>query len=207
MAQPEQWQPPQDKATGESRGRRWAAPPPPLRASTLPGAVATATAVAAQTAPMAGAARAAPPTSVAPTTVVVEAHAALADGAAPTAPQAVAVAPAHPVPLASAAAPAGDAAPLFLLFLLFLFPPLLLLLLVLPLLCFLNRMEPNGPWRPSLDLRGLNPLVHDTSASRARAVPGLITNSDGVTHSPRLGRLGGSLLTLGARRLTLSRGR
>ena len=83
---------------------------------------------------------------------------------------------------------------------LFLLPPLLLLLLVLPLLRFLDRMEPNGPWCPSLDLRGLDPLVRDMSASRIRTAPGLITNSDGVAHSPRLGRLGGSLLTLEVRR-------
>jgi predicted membrane metal-binding protein len=95
---------------------------------------------------------------------------------------------------------------LFLLFLILLFPPLLSLLLVLPLLPFLNGMEPNGPWCLSLDLRALYPLVRDMSICRAWAILGLITNSDGVAHSPQLGWLGGSLLTLGARRLALSGG-
>jgi hypothetical protein len=44
------------------------------------------------------------------------------------------------------------------------------------------------------------------SADGARAIPRLITYSDGVTHPSRLGWLGGSLLTIGTRRLDLSSG-
>ena len=90
-----------------------------------------------------------------------------------------------------------------LLSLLFSPPPLLLDLFIL----LLDGLEPDGPWCPSLDLRGPDPLAHNTNACRARAVLGLIPNSDGVAHSPRLGRLGGSLLTMGTRHLALSRGR
>ena len=92
----------------------------------------------------------------------------------------------------------------FFFFLPLLFPPPSLLLILLLLL--LDRVEPNGPQCPSLGLGSLNPLVRDMSACRAWAFPGLITNSDGVAHSPQLGWLGGSLLTLGARRLALSGG-
>ena len=68
------------------------------------------------------------------------------------------------------------------------FPPLLL---VIPLL-LLDGVEPNGPWNPSL-----NPLIRGTR---------LIANSDGVAHSPLLGRLRGSLLTMRTRRLAPSGG-
>ena len=73
------------------------------------------------------------------------------------------------------------------------FPPLLL---VIPLL-LLDGVESNGPWNPSLNLRGLNPLIRGTR---------LIANSDGVAHSPLLGRLRGSLLTMRTRRLAPSGG-
>jgi hypothetical protein len=92
----------------------------------------------------------------------------------------------------------------FFFFLPLLFPPPSLLLILLLLL--LDRVEPNGPQCPSLGLGSLNPLVRDMSACRAWAFPGLITNSDGVAHSPQFGRLGGSLPTSGTRHLTLSRG-
>ena len=83
---------------------------------------------------------------------------------------------------------------LLLLLLLFLFlPPLFLLILLLFLL--LDDMEPSGQQRPPLDLRGLDPLD-----------PRFITNSDWVALSPQIRRLGGSLLTLGARRFALARG-
>jgi len=92
----------------------------------------------------------------------------------------------------------------------FLLSPLLrqtLLLLVLLLLLFVNGMEPNGPWRPPHNLGGLDALVRDAIARQTWAVPGFITNSDWVALSPQLGRLGGSLLTFGASRFTLTRGR
>ena len=57
-------------------------------------------------------------------------------------------------------------------------PPLLLLVL---LLLLLDGVEPDGPWSPTLDFRRLGPLVRDMSAGGARAVPRLITYSDGVT--------------------------
>ena len=53
----------------------------------------------------------------------------------------------------------------------FFFP---LFLVVLPLL-LLDGVEPDGPWRPSLNLRGLDPLIHGTK---------LVADSDGVAHSP-----------------------
>jgi hypothetical protein len=68
----------------------------------------------------------------------------------------------------------------------FFFPPLLLVLL-LPLL---DRVKPDGPLRLSLNLRGLNPLVRGVIVYRARAVIRLITDSDGVSHSPDLGGSG-----------------
>jgi len=93
----------------------------------------------------------------------------------------------------------------FLLLLLFLFlPPLVLLIL---LLLLLNDTELSGPRRPPLDLRGLDPLVCGTIVRRTWAILGFITNSDWVALSPQLGRLRGSLLTFGARRFALTRGR
>ena len=87
------------------------------------------------------------------------------------------------------------------LLLLFLFLLLsLLVLFLLPLLLhgllllLLDGTEPSGPRCPPLDSRDLGPFVYDAVAHRRRAIPRFITNSDWVAHSPKLGRLGGSLL-------------
>ena len=69
--------------------------------------------------------------------------------------------------------------PLQAQFFFFFFPLLLLILLLL-----LDRVKPDGPRRPSRSLRGLDPLVRGVSICRARAITRLISDSDGVAHSP-----------------------
>jgi len=86
-------------------------------------------------------------------------------------------------------------------FFFFFFPPLFLILLP-PLL---DGVMPEGPWCSFLNVGGLDLLVRGASVCRVRTTTRPITDSDGVTHSPKLGWLGGSLLALGARRLDPSR--
>ena len=72
---------------------------------------------------------------------------------------------------------------------LFLFPPLL------------DGVTPDRPRHPFPSKRGLDFLVRSASVLRKHIAIGPVTDGDGVTHIPRLGRLGGSPLALGTRRL------
>jgi hypothetical protein len=45
-------------------------------------------------------------------------------------------------------------------------------------------VEPDGPWHPFPNKRGLDPLVHSASVLRKRIATGLVANGDGVTHAP-----------------------
>lgn len=180
VGQPGMMVAPQDEDTWESRGRKLAAPPSPPRASALPRAAAAAV-VAAHVAPVVAAAGAVPLTIAAAAIAVVAAPAAHAASAAPVVP---------------------------LTMLLFLFPPPpLLLLLILPLLLLLDGMKPNGPRHPPLETGSLGPLVRGMIACRVRTAPRFITNSDRVALTSRLGQLGGSIPTLGARCFISARGR
>jgi hypothetical protein len=62
-------------------------------------------------------------------------------------------------------------------------------------------VDPDGPWCPFLNRRRLDLLVRSVSILRERVATRPIADGDGVTHAPGLGRLGGSLLTLGTRHL------
>ena len=98
---------------------------------------------------------------------------------------------------------------LFLFLLLFLLLLFLLSLLLhgLLILLLLGGIEPSLPQCPPLDSRDLGPFVGKTVARRRRAFPRLITNSDWVTLSSMLGRLGGSFLILEAWHLRSTKGR
>ena len=96
----------------------------------------------------------------------------------------------------------------FFSFLLRLLLPLLQLLLRLPLAFFLSSLpllldgvEPDGPRRPLRDGRSLDLLVHGAGVLRKPVATRPVTYSDRIPLDPRSGRLGGSLLLLGARRL------
>ena len=90
-----------------------------------------------------------------------------------------------------------------LLFLLWLLPRLLLTLFFLFLPLLFDRVEPNGPRCPPRCGRGLDLLVHRAGVPRRPITARPITYSDRICLNPRLGRLGGSLLPLGVRRLDL----
>ena len=176
-----------------SWGCKLAAPPPPSRAFALPRAAPTVAVVAAtavQAAPVAVVARAAPVTAATVATAEVVATAAgaalavpRAATAAPTAPAAPTTA-AAPAPLVAAVALANDAAPPLPLLSSFPLPSSSFALLFLLILLFLDGMEPYKPWRLPLESRHLSPVAYDAIVRRARAVPGLITKSDGVALSP-----------------------
>ena len=84
-----------------------------------------------------------------------------------------------------------------------LLPRLLLTLLLLLLLLLLDGVELDRPWCPPRNGGDLNLLVHGTGVPRRPVAASSITNSDRVRLNPRSGRLGGSLLSLGPRRLSL----
>jgi len=105
----------------------------------------------------------------------VEALAALAAGIAPTAPRAV-------LPVATTAA------------FLFLFLPL-------PYAPLLDGVEPDGPRRLFRDRGGLELFTRGAGILREPIDAGPVANGDGVSHAPRQGRLGGSLLLLEMRHL------
>jgi hypothetical protein len=93
-------------------------------------------------------------------------------------------------------------------FLLRLLLPLLQLLLRLPLALFLfllppllDGVEPDGPRRPLCDGRSLDLLIYGVGILRGPSTTRPTTNGNGIPYAPRLGRLGGSPLLLGARRL------
>jgi len=99
------------------------------------------------------------------------------------------------------------------LFFFFSFPSRLLLLLLqlllrLPLALFffllpplLDGVEPDGPRRLLCDGRSLDLLICSVGVLRGLSTTRPITNGNGIPHAPRLGRLGGSPLLFGARRL------
>jgi hypothetical protein len=96
----------------------------------------------------------------------------------------------------------------FFYFLLQLLLPLLQLLLHLPLALFLfllppllNGVEPDGPRHPLRDKGSLDLLVRGPGVLRKPVTAGPVTYSDRIPLDPRMGRLRGSLLLLGARRL------
>ena len=85
---------------------------------------------------------------------------------------------------------------------------LLQLLLRLPLTLFffllpplLDGVEPDGPRRPLCDGRSLDLLIYGVGILRGPSTTRPTTNGNGIPYAPRLGRLGGSPLLLGARRL------
>jgi len=77
--------------------------------------------------------------------------------------------------------------------------PLALFLFLLPPL--LDGVEPDGPRRLLRDRRSLDLLVRGAGVLRKPVAAGPVTYSDRIPLDPRTGRLGGSLLLLGARRL------
>jgi len=96
----------------------------------------------------------------------------------------------------------------FFPFLLRLLLPLLQLLLRLSLVFFLSSLpllldgvEPDGPRHPLRDGGSLNLLVHEAGVLRKPVATGSVTYCDRILLDPRSGRLGGSLLFLGARHL------
>jgi len=96
----------------------------------------------------------------------------------------------------------------FFSFLLRLLLPLPQLLLLLPLALFhfllpllLDGVEPDGPRRPLRDRGSLDLLIHGPGVLRKTVTAGPVTYSDRIPLDPGLGRLEGSLLLLGARRL------
>jgi len=96
----------------------------------------------------------------------------------------------------------------FFSFLQWLLLPLRQLLLCLPLALFLfllllllDGVEPNGLRRPLRHRGSLDLLVHGVGLLQKPITAGPVTYSDRIPLDPRSGRLGGSLLLLGARRL------
>ena len=90
---------------------------------------------------------------------------------------------------------------LWLLPLLRLLSRLLLALLFLLLSLLLDGAKPDGPWRPLRDQRSLGPLVHRAGVLRRPVAARPVAYCDRVPLDPRSGRLGGSLLLLGASHL------
>jgi len=88
-----------------------------------------------------------------------------------------------------------------LLLLLRLLPRLLLVPLFLLLPMLLDGVKPGRLGRPLRDVRGLGFLVHRTGVLRRPVAARPITYSDRIPLDPRSGRLEGSLLPLGVRRL------
>jgi len=80
-------------------------------------------------------------------------------------------------------------------------PRLLLTLLLLFLLLLLDGAKPDRLGRPSRDERSLGLLVHRTGIPRGPVTARPITYGNGIPLDPRSGRLGGSLMPLGLRRL------
>jgi len=82
-------------------------------------------------------------------------------------------------------------------------PRLLLALLLFFLLLLLDGAKPGRPGRPPRDERSLGLLVRRMGITRGPVAARPITNGNGFPLNPRSGRLGGSLLPLGPRRLGL----
>jgi hypothetical protein len=82
-------------------------------------------------------------------------------------------------------------------------PRLLLALLLFFLLLLLDGAKPGRPGRPPRDERSLGLLVHRVGIPRGPVAARPITNGNGIPLDPRSGRLRGSLLPLGPRRLGL----
>jgi len=87
------------------------------------------------------------------------------------------------------------------LLLLQLLPLLLLMLFVFLLPPLLDGVEPDEPRRPFRDRRGLDLFIRGAGILREQIATGPVADGDWVSHSPKLGRLGGSLLILETRRL------
>jgi len=90
---------------------------------------------------------------------------------------------------------------LWLLPLLRLLPRLLLVLLFLLPPLLLDGAKPDGPGRPLHDGRSLDLLVQRAGVLRRPVTAEPVADCDRISLDPRSGRLGGSLLLLGARRL------
>ena len=131
-----------------------------------------------------------------------------ADSSAAAASRAPAAPAADPAPAAPRAGPLVVAAPLLLLL------PVVAVAaptaavaasparaLPLPFPLLLDGVEPDGPRRPLHDRGSLDLLVHGPGVLRKTVTAGPLTYSDRSPLDPRSGRLGGSLLLLGARRL------
>jgi hypothetical protein len=178
------------------------------QAAPLPRSRALATAATVADVGFAVAARAALPAATTAAAAAIEAPTALATGTAPTALRATLHATAVAAPPAAAAAAlaaAATPAPLAavplqaaLLFLFFFFSLMPFIIHFPPLF---DKVQPDGPWRLFPNKRGLDLFVRSTSVCRVRIATRPLADGDGVTHSPRLGWLGSSLLAMGTRRL------
>ena len=82
-------------------------------------------------------------------------------------------------------------------------PRLLSVLLLLFLLLLLDGAKPRRPGRPPRNERSLGLLVRRPGIRRSPVAARPVTYGDRIPLDPRSGRLGGSLLSLGPRRLSL----
>jgi hypothetical protein len=89
--------------------------------------------------------------------------------------------------------------PLLFFFFFFFFPSLTLFFFLLPPL--LDGVKPDGPRHLFCDIRGLDLFFRGAGILRDQIATGLVADGDGVPHTPRLGRLGASLLLLETRHL------